>query len=88
MHCMYPSPRVTITLGASSTSRGRVVADLTVDSGQQGAHMFELCGFYGENEAFLTAVRPGIQPEADIRSAVQSVAVAEANLPPQEAFSA
>jgi predicted dehydrogenase len=51
--------------------------DVTGEEISDGSEMFELNGFYAENAAFFDAIRSGVTPEGDLRSARQSVEVAQ-----------
>jgi myo-inositol 2-dehydrogenase/D-chiro-inositol 1-dehydrogenase len=57
---------------------GKLVAAASGTELAGGAERFLTHGFYGENEAFLDAIRAGQRPVDDLRSCVQSVVVAEA----------
>jgi predicted dehydrogenase len=48
------------------------------DGGGRSSESYILNGFYGEDAAFFDAVRAGIQPRDDLRSARQSVAIMQA----------
>lgn len=58
--------------------KGEVTEEMVGTDSSAGTELFELSGFYHENEAFLEDVRSGKHPEGDIRSGLQSVAIAEA----------
>lgn len=51
--------------------------DMTGAELSDGTEMFELNGFYAENAAFFDAIRSGARPVGDLRSARQSVEVAQ-----------
>jgi len=53
-----------------------IQSDLSGTEISDGAEAFELGGFYGENAAFFEDVRAGRHPAGDLRSARQSVDVA------------
>jgi myo-inositol 2-dehydrogenase/D-chiro-inositol 1-dehydrogenase len=55
---------------------GRRVAEITGDTGGEGAEPFALGGFYGEYEAFLGALAARRPPSPSLRESRQSVEVA------------
>lgn len=57
---------------------GRVVAELTGPQVSGSAEDFVLNGFYAENTAFFDDIQAGNAPVGDLRSARQSVQIAEA----------
>jgi predicted dehydrogenase len=57
--------------------RGTLVSDQTGPEVTGSAEDYVLNGFYGESESFLDEIRTGGRPRNDLRSARQSVAVAE-----------
>ena len=58
--------------------KGETVEDVEGSQLGDGTELFELSGFYHENAAFLDDIREGRSPEGNIRSGLQSVAIAEA----------
>jgi hypothetical protein len=68
--------------------RGMVVADIGGPEVTDGSEGFELMGFYAENASYFDDLRDGRRPAGDLRSARQSVAVAEAIRRRQSFFAA
>jgi hypothetical protein len=62
--------------------RGEVKADISglevTDGAGNITEGFELMGFYAENERYFDDLRNGRRPVGDLKSARQSVAIAEA----------
>ena len=57
--------------------KNKIVTDVTGNDISDGNELFESSGFYYENETFFNDLKSGIAPKGDLKSAVQSVEVAE-----------
>lgn len=57
--------------------QGRLTSEYPGDQAGSGLEMFITNGFYRENEAFFDDIRAGRRPAGDLRSALQSVEIAD-----------
>lgn len=60
-----------------SVSKNEIIRDLAGDGSPDGGEAFESEGFYYENKSFFDDIIAGRKPTGDLRTALQSVEVAE-----------